>query len=158
MRDFFGNVVACGLPAALLMLTFTLPRVFGQQATDYSKVQIKTTKVSGNIYMLEGAGGNIAASVGEDGIVIVDDQYAPLAEKIQAALKESGHHRQAGAICDQHALSRRPYRRKRAIREQRLNCDRPGQCAEALEGGGAGGYSESAKMEMKAAGKRQRCR
>jgi cyclase len=48
-------------------------------------VQIKTTKVSGNIYMLEGAGGNIAASVGEDGIVIVDDQYAPLAEKIQAA-------------------------------------------------------------------------
>jgi glyoxylase-like metal-dependent hydrolase (beta-lactamase superfamily II) len=38
--------------------------------------------------MLEGEGGNIAASVGEDGIVIVDDQYAPLAEKIQAALKD----------------------------------------------------------------------
>jgi len=54
---------------------------------DFSKVEIKVTKVSGNIYMLEGAGGNIAASVGEDGIVIVDDQYAPLAEKIQAALK-----------------------------------------------------------------------
>jgi len=48
---------------------------------------IKTTKVSGNIYMLEGQGGNIAASVGEDGIVIVDDQFAPLAEKIQAALR-----------------------------------------------------------------------
>ena len=58
----------------------------GQQE-DFSKVQIKVTKVSGNIYMLEGAGGNIAASVGEDGIVIVDDQFAPLAEKIQAALK-----------------------------------------------------------------------
>src|SRR5215813_13726789 len=57
------------------------------QAQDFSKVQIKVTKVSGNIYMLEGAGGNIAASVGEDGIVIVDDQFAPLAEKIQAALK-----------------------------------------------------------------------
>src|SRR5215510_4135099 len=55
--------------------------------TDFSKVQIKVTKVSGNIYMLEGSGGNIAASVGEDGIVIVDDQFAPLAEKIQAALK-----------------------------------------------------------------------
>jgi glyoxylase-like metal-dependent hydrolase (beta-lactamase superfamily II) len=54
---------------------------------DFSKVQIKVTKVSGNIYMLEGAGGNIAASVGEDGIVIVDDQYAPLVEKIQQALK-----------------------------------------------------------------------
>jgi len=58
------------------------------QQGDFSKVQIKVTKVSGNIYMLEGAGGNIAASVGEDGIVIVDDQFAPLAEKIQAALKD----------------------------------------------------------------------
>jgi cyclase len=57
------------------------------QDKDYSKVEIKVTKVSGNIYMLEGDGGNIAASVGEDGIVIVDDQFAPLAEKIQAALK-----------------------------------------------------------------------
>src|SRR5260221_3343231 len=57
------------------------------QDKDFSKVEIKVTKVSGNIYMLEGEGGNIAASVGEDGIVIVDDQFAPLAEKIQAALK-----------------------------------------------------------------------
>lgn len=60
------------------------------QQDDFSKVQIKVTKVSGNIYMLEGAGGNIAASVGEDGIVIVDDQFAPLAGKIQAALKGLG--------------------------------------------------------------------
>lgn len=64
--------------------------VRAQQAPDYSKVQIKVTKVSGNIYMLEGQGGNIAASVGEDGIVIVDDQFAPLAEKIQVALKNLG--------------------------------------------------------------------
>src|SRR5262250_1162026 len=60
------------------------------QNNDFSKVQIKVTKVAGNIYMLEGAGGNIGASVGEDGIVIVDDQFAPLAEKIQAALKSIG--------------------------------------------------------------------
>src|SRR5437660_899240 len=59
-----------------------------ERTPDWSKVQIKATKVSGNIYMLEGQGGNIAASVGEDGIVIVDDQFAPLAEKIQATLKE----------------------------------------------------------------------
>ncbi|MGI9101778.1 MAG: MBL fold metallo-hydrolase [Terriglobales bacterium] len=57
------------------------------QDRDFSKVQIKVTKVAGTVYMLEGAGGNIGASVGEDGIVIVDDQFAPLAEKIQAALK-----------------------------------------------------------------------
>jgi cyclase len=61
-----------------------------EKTPDWSKVQIKVTKVSGNIYMLEGQGGNIAASVGEDGIVIVDDEFAPLAEKIQAALKNLG--------------------------------------------------------------------
>ena len=63
---------------------------WGGQQQDFSKVEIKATKVSGNIYMLEGAGGNIAASIGEDGIVIVDDQFAPLAEKIQASLKSLG--------------------------------------------------------------------
>ncbi|MBZ5613599.1 MAG: MBL fold metallo-hydrolase [Acidobacteriia bacterium] len=57
------------------------------QDQDFSKVQIKVSKVAGSVYMLTGAGGNIGASVGEDGIVIVDDQYAPLAEKIQQALK-----------------------------------------------------------------------
>src|SRR5246127_500964 len=66
------------------------PAIVAQQEPDWSKVQIKVTKVSGNIYMLEGQGGNIAASVGEDGIVIVDDEFAPLAEKIQAALKNLG--------------------------------------------------------------------
>jgi cyclase len=59
-------------------------------AQDWSKVEIKATKVSGNIYMLEGAGGNIGVSVGPDGILIVDDQYAPLADKIKAALKTLG--------------------------------------------------------------------
>lgn len=68
-------------------MTLNLAPAWGQQNPDFSKVEIKVTKVSGNIYMLEGEGGNIAASVGEDGIVIVDDQFAPLADKIQAALK-----------------------------------------------------------------------
>ncbi len=57
------------------------------QQQDFSKVEIKVTKVAGNVYLLEGSGGNIAASVGDDGIVIVDDQFAPLADKIRAALK-----------------------------------------------------------------------
>jgi glyoxylase-like metal-dependent hydrolase (beta-lactamase superfamily II) len=57
------------------------------QDQDFSKVQIKVTKVAGTVYMLQGAGGNIGASVGEDGIVVVDDQYAPLADTIQDALK-----------------------------------------------------------------------
>lgn len=57
---------------------------------DFSKVEIKATKVAGNVYMLEGAGGNIGVSVGADGILIVDDQFAPLADKIKAALKTLG--------------------------------------------------------------------
>src|SRR5580693_6165944 len=73
---------------ATLAAVLFLPLSARAQDQDFSKVQIKVTKVSGNIYMLEGEGGNIAASVGEDGIVIVDDQFAPLAEKIQAALKD----------------------------------------------------------------------
>ena len=60
------------------------------QQTDYSKVQIKATKVAGNVYMLEGAGGNIGVSVGADGILIVDDEFAPLADKIRASLKALG--------------------------------------------------------------------
>ena len=85
-----SGLVHLGLMAALITAASWVgaPRACGQQDQDWSKVQIKATKVSGNIYMLEGAGGNIAASIGEDGIVIVDDQFAPLAEKIQTALKE----------------------------------------------------------------------
>ena len=55
---------------------------------DYTRIEIETTHVAGNIYMLKGAGGNIGVSVGPDGILLVDDQFAPLAEKIRAALKE----------------------------------------------------------------------
>jgi glyoxylase-like metal-dependent hydrolase (beta-lactamase superfamily II) len=83
------NAWIVGIVALVGMLALGQP-ARAQQQQDFSKVQIKVTKVSGNIYMLEGEGGNIAASVGEDGIVIVDDQFAPLAEKIQAALKNLG--------------------------------------------------------------------
>jgi len=54
---------------------------------DFSQVQMKVTKVGGTVYMLEGAGGNIGVSVGEDGVVLVDDQFAPLAPKIREALR-----------------------------------------------------------------------
>ena len=57
------------------------------QGQDFSKVEMKVQKVAGTVYMLEGAGGNIGASVGDDGIVIVDDEFLPLADKIEAALK-----------------------------------------------------------------------
>jgi glyoxylase-like metal-dependent hydrolase (beta-lactamase superfamily II) len=57
------------------------------QDPDPAKVEIKVQKVAGNVYMLTGSGGNIGISVGEDGVLVVDDQFASLAPKIQAALK-----------------------------------------------------------------------
>jgi len=78
------------VPFVPLVLAGSAALALAQQDKDFSKVEIKATKVAGNIYMLEGAGGNIAASVGDDGIAIVDDQFAPLADKIRAALKALG--------------------------------------------------------------------
>ncbi len=53
---------------------------------DFSKVEIKTTELVDRIYMLEGAGGNMGLSVGDDGAFLIDDQFAPLSEKIIAAI------------------------------------------------------------------------
>jgi cyclase len=79
MRKFFLGLVAL-LPVA----------TWAQAPQDFSKVEIKVSKVSGNIYMLQGDGGNIAASLGDDGVLIVDTEFAPLADKIAAALKGIG--------------------------------------------------------------------
>ena len=59
-----------------------------QDKAFYDKVQITDTPVAGGIHLLQGAGGNMATSVGPDGVLLVDDQFAPLAEKIRAKLKE----------------------------------------------------------------------
>jgi len=53
---------------------------------DFSKVEIQTVDVAPGVHMLIGSGGNIGVSSGEDGVIIVDDQYAPLTEKIAAAV------------------------------------------------------------------------
>lgn len=75
-------LVLCGLlalaPAALA------------QDEDYSKVQIKSLALAPNLYMLEGVGGNMAAAVGADGVLLVDDEFTGVADKIRAALKGLG--------------------------------------------------------------------
>lgn len=57
-------------------------------AQDENNVTIKTTKLTDSIYMLEGSGGNILVSVGEDGVFMVDDQFAPLTVKIKDAISK----------------------------------------------------------------------
>ena len=53
---------------------------------DFSKVEIKTTDLGDGVYMLEGQGGNITVATAKDGIIMVDGQYAPLHDKIKAAI------------------------------------------------------------------------
>jgi glyoxylase-like metal-dependent hydrolase (beta-lactamase superfamily II) len=76
--------------AGLLVFAVSLGAIAALGQQDFTKVEVKTTPVAGNIHMLEGRGGNIGVSVGEDGILMIDDQYAPLAEKIRAALAKLG--------------------------------------------------------------------
>ena len=68
----------------LIISCFIATSAFAQQ--DFSNVQIKTIAVAEGVYMLSGRGGNIGLSVGEDGAFLIDDQYAPLTDKIQAAI------------------------------------------------------------------------
>jgi cyclase len=56
------------------------------QQPDFTKVEIKATKLAEGVYMLTGSGGNLGLSVGEDAVFLVDDQFAPLTEKIKAAI------------------------------------------------------------------------
>ena len=71
---FAGLVLAAGSAVAVAQPNF-------------DAVTIKTHKVAENIYALEGEGGNIGVSIGEDGVFLIDDQYAPLTPKIMAAIR-----------------------------------------------------------------------
>ena len=83
----FRSVARFASAVALAFAFLPFAPVVSAQDRDFSKVEIKVTPVAGKIFMLEGAGGNIGVSAGPDGLLIVDDQYAPLSDKIQAALK-----------------------------------------------------------------------
>jgi cyclase len=66
-------------------LAVALPALAQQ---DFSKVEIRTTRLGDATYMMEGAGGNLGLSIGEDAVFLIDDQFAPLTEKIQAAISK----------------------------------------------------------------------
>jgi glyoxylase-like metal-dependent hydrolase (beta-lactamase superfamily II) len=81
MKFAFTTAVAAGCLFAVA--------AYAQQ--DFSKVEIKTTPLGNNVYMLEGQGGNVVAAVGQDGVIQVDGEFAPLHDKIKAAVdKVSG--------------------------------------------------------------------
>ncbi|MCG8635874.1 MAG: MBL fold metallo-hydrolase, partial [Desulfobacterales bacterium] len=80
-----SNLRICLSSGILAVFLFT-GLSFAQQ--DLSNVQIKTIKVTPRIYMLEGAGGNIGVSTGDNGVFLIDDQYAPLTDKILGAVSK----------------------------------------------------------------------
>jgi cyclase len=81
-----------GMTVVATMMWLAGPAIAQQQPPaappppDFSKVEIKTTDLGDNVYMLEGQGGNITVAVAKDGIIMVDGQYAPLHDKIKAAI------------------------------------------------------------------------
>lgn len=71
----------------LFTLVFSF-KVAYLSAQDFDSVEIKTIKVTENIYMLQGRGGNIGILVGKDGVLMIDDEFAPLGDKIRAAISK----------------------------------------------------------------------
>ena len=78
------RIIGLAAGIVLAVVAFQVPA----QSRDFSKVEIKTVKLTDSIYVLFGAGGNIGVSVGTDGVVLIDDQYAPLSAKILAAVRK----------------------------------------------------------------------
>lgn len=85
MRKFVVARMRKSLLVAVMMMAMA---VCAQAQRDWSKAEVKLEKLTENLYMLTGVGGNIAVSVSEDGVLIVDDQYAPMVSKIQDAIKD----------------------------------------------------------------------
>jgi cyclase len=76
---------------AVAVVWLAAPAVAQQQPTppvgpDFSKIVVKTTDLGHRTYMLEGFGGNVTVAVGDDGVIMVDDQFAPMHDKLKAAI------------------------------------------------------------------------
>jgi len=82
MMDECAHVIRVAMTAVV----FIVSPITAAAQQDFSKVEIKTTDLGSGLAMLQGAGGNIGVSTGADGVFLIDDQYAPLTEKIRAAI------------------------------------------------------------------------
>lgn len=71
----------------LLLTAAAIPATVAAQNDDFASVEVTAHHAAGNVYYLTGRGGNVGLSVGDDGVVMVDDQFAPLTEKIVAAIR-----------------------------------------------------------------------
>lgn len=99
LRRCTRNSISSSLPRFSLLLSslfssllssVLLASAVSAAETDFDAIQITATPAAGNITMLQGSGGNIAVSLGTDGVLMVDDQFLPLADKIKAAIRDLG--------------------------------------------------------------------
>ncbi len=81
-----NNLISFTLFSIAVLLFSGANSLYAADNDRFKDVVIKTVKVKDGIYMLMGAGGNIGVSTGEDGVFLIDDQFAPLTEKIKAAV------------------------------------------------------------------------
>jgi len=84
LRHHLADVVRAATSATLLALAAP---AFAQAPTDFSQIEIKTTKLADDFYTLEGQGGRISVLTGADGVLLVDAQFAPLTDKLVAAIR-----------------------------------------------------------------------
>ena len=77
---------AAGWIVLILPMVLALPVPARAQDPDWSKVEIRTTTLAPGIYMMAGAGGNLGVCAGPDGVFLIDDQFAPLTDKIRTAI------------------------------------------------------------------------
>lgn len=80
-----NNLSRCVL---LGLAGLALGAVSAQEPVDWDAIDLRISHVAGNIHMLEGRGGNIGLSIGDDGVIMIDDQFAPLTDRIVAAIGE----------------------------------------------------------------------
>lgn len=86
MSSFFARVMTLYLPAAVGLCLGAQPPRSGT-TPDFSKAEIHTLAVQGNVTMLVGGGGNITVQAGKDGVLLVDSGYGALSDKIVAAVR-----------------------------------------------------------------------
>jgi glyoxylase-like metal-dependent hydrolase (beta-lactamase superfamily II) len=110
------------------------------QEPDFSKVEIRSTRLSEGLYVLQGSGGNMTASVGADGVLLVDDEFAALAEKIRAALHSLGG---TGAAGD---------RRVRYVIDTHYHFDHTGANANFAQGGATVIAQDNLRMRLMTGG------
>lgn len=90
MKKSFSKAIAIALVATSPLALFAVSESHAQETDRFANVEIKAEPLADGVAVLFGAGGNIGVSYGPDGTVLIDDQFAPLTPKIQAAIADLG--------------------------------------------------------------------